>query len=445
VAGLNGRNLDAEDVAASFERFKGLPAPQFQQSFGGKVESVTSPDKSTSVWKRTRPNSIFIEFVTSGQYLWLMGKEAGVDYQTVEKAVGTGPWLLDNYVPSSRWLFKKHPDYYQKDLPYLDAEENYIVPEVSAYLAQFQIGTFPTFNPTLAGDMKDLAEGREDRRIYKGDAPNSTAGIGFGRGDPDSAFLKDVRMRHAVSLSLDRPLLIAVVNDADAWSALGLDREIWLCNFCSAGLKKWYTDPRGPEMGAEAQWFQFDPQKAKQLVSAAGFPNGYKTEMHFAANNYAQIYRDHTQLIIGMLKEAGIEAEPKPDDYGTVHNIRGSAGELPGMVAHQNTGFGDPALLLDYLFSPNASRNMMKVNDPVFNDLNQKQTLELDEKKRRDIFIEIYRHLTREMRFVPHSYGSIQSMTVAHRWYRNYLAYKNSLAGQGNATEALIHRWISQG
>jgi peptide/nickel transport system substrate-binding protein len=445
VAGLNGRILDAEDVVASYERFKGLPAPQYQQSFGGKVESITAPDKSTVVWKLTRPNAIFLEFVTSGQYLWLMGKEAGGAYNTLEKAVGTGPWMLDSYLPSSRWLFKRHPEYWQKDLPHMDGIETYIVPEVSQYLAQFQVGTFPTFNPTLAGDMQDLAEGKTDRRIYKNEIGGSTAGIGFGRGDPNSPFLKDNRLRQAVSVAIDRDTITEVLNDVDAWRALGLDREYHHINaVVGVGFSKWWTDPRGPEMGEEAQFFEFDPQKAKQLLSAGGFPNGLDTEMHFAANNYAQIYRDKVQLFIGYLKEVGINAEPKPDDYGTVHNIRGSAGELPGMVAHQNTGFGDPALLLDYLFSPGASRNMMKVDDPIFNDLNAKQSVELDEKKRRDIFIQIYRHLTREMRFVPYSDGSIAGFTVAYDWYRNYGAYRNSLANQGGGTENLIHRWISK-
>jgi peptide/nickel transport system substrate-binding protein len=444
VAGLNGRALDAEDVVASYERFKGLPAPQYQQSFGGKVETVTAPDKSTVVWRLTKPNAIFLEFITSGQYLWLMGKEAGQSYDTLEKAVGTGPWLLESYLPSSRWLFKRHPEYYQKDLPYMEGEEYYIVPEVSAHLAQFQVGTFPTFTPALAGDMKDLAEGKTDRRIYPNDVYNENAGIGFGRGDPNSPFLKDNRLRQAVSMALDRDTITEVINDVEAWRALGLDREYRHTNFVPVGLKKWWTEPTGPEMKEEAQFHKFDPQGAKQLLSAGGFPNGLQTEMHFAANNYPQAYRDHTRLMIGMLKDVGIDAKPMPDDYGTVHNIRGSAGELPGMVSHSSTSFGDPALLLDYLFGPTASRNMMKVNDPVFNDLNAKQTLELDEKKRRDIFIEIYRHLSREMRFVPYDYQSISDFTIGYNWYRNFQAYRSSLAGQGNATENLIYRWLDK-
>jgi peptide/nickel transport system substrate-binding protein len=443
VPGLNGRVFDAEDVVASYERFKNMPSPQYQQSFGGKVASVSAPDKTTVVWKLTTPNAIFPEFVTSGQFLWLMGKEAGVAYDPLQKAVGTGPWLLQEYLPSSRWLFKRHPDFYMQGLPHIEGEENFIVPEVSAYLAQFQIGTFATFVPGLAGDMKSLAEGTTDRRLYKGDVPNTSAGIGFGRGDPDSAFLKDARMRRAVSLAMDRATLIEVVNDADAWKELGLEREYAFTNFVPQGLRFWWTDPRGAEMKDSAQWFAYDPQKAKQLVSASGFPNGYETEMHFAANNYAQIYRDHTLLIIGQLKEVGINAKAEADDYGTVHNIRGSAGELPGMVAHQNTSYGDPSLLLDYLFAPGTSRNMMKVDDPIFNALNEKQRVELDQNRRRDILVEMYRHLGSEMRFIPHAYGSIANYTVGYNWYRNFFAYKDTLASQGEASESRIQRWLS--
>jgi ABC-type transport system substrate-binding protein len=252
VAPLNGRSLDAEDVVASYERYRDLPAPQYAQSFKGKVDSVVATDKSTVVWKLTKPNAIFLDFVASGQYLWLMGKEAGVSYDTLQEAIGTGPWVLSNYVRGNRWEFKRHEQYWQTGLPYLAGVETYIVPEISQYLAQFQVGTFPFFVPGLAGDMKSLAEGKTDRRIYQNPVPNSTAGVGFGRGDPDSAFLKDVRMRRAVSLAIERDTIIEVINDVDAWLELGLERKIGHPNYCAAALKKWYVEVvRGPTRGGD--------------------------------------------------------------------------------------------------------------------------------------------------------------------------------------------------
>ena len=44
-------------------------------------------------------------------------------------------------------------------------------------------------------------------------------------------------------------------------------------------------DPRGAEMGDSAQWFQFDTAKAKQLVSAAGYPNGFDFAQRYASRN----------------------------------------------------------------------------------------------------------------------------------------------------------------
>ena len=145
-----------------------------------------------------------------------------------------------------------------------------------------------------------------------------------------------------------------------------------------------------------------------------------------------------------MLKDVGINAEPKPADYGTVHNIKSSAVELPGMVVHNSTAFSDPTLLLDYLFAPGTSRNMMKVNDPIFNDLYAKQIAELDQKRRRELLIELCRHLAREMRFAPSSYASIANYTVGYNWYHNFWAYRNSFSGQGNAGEGGVHRWMNK-
>jgi peptide/nickel transport system substrate-binding protein len=443
VAPVSGRELDAEDVAASYARFSTMGSPQFGSSFKDRVVSVTAPDKQTVVWKLTAVNAGFLPLVTHGQFLWLMPKEMGVSVDPLEKPIGAGPWVLSNYVPSSRLEFEKHPQYFQQGLPYMDRRELYIIPENSQRLAQFQAENLWDISSTIVqpAEFRGLAEGKENIRILKGDFTTSMGGGAFGRGDPNSPFLKDDRLRKAVSLAIDRDTIVETINDLDFWREMGLEREYRHNNYVPAGLKRWWVDPRGPEMGSEAQWFQFDPQKAKQLVSAAGFPDGLETELHYSSNQYPQAYRNTVLIIADMLPAAGIKANPVGDDYGSVFNIRGWAGELPGMAWGIPTGFDQPELYLDYLFGRNSTRNQMRVFDETFYAMVDAQQQELDENKRKQLIIDIFRYQADKMRFVPFGYGAVTNFELSYNFYKNTWAYRPALAGFGTATEALTHRW----
>jgi ABC-type transport system substrate-binding protein len=446
VSPIDGRVLDAEDVVASYTRFSTMGSPQFGSSFKDRVISVEAPDKSTVVWKIPKPNAGFLPLVTHGQFLWIMPKEMGVSLDPLEKPIGAGPWIMTNYVRSNRIEYVRHPEYYQKDMPYMDGRELYVIPENAQRLAQFQAGHLWSISSTIVqpAEFKSIAEGKTDIRLLKGDFGTSHGGGGFGRGDPDSPFLKDDRVRKAVSLAIDRDTIVETINDLDVWRETGLDREYAHVNFIPVGLKKWWVDPRGPEMGSEAQWFQFDPQKAKQLVSAAGYPDGFDTEIHYSSNQYPQAYRNTTLIIAEMLPAAGIRAKPIGQDYGSVFNIRGWAGELPGMAWGIPTGFSEPELYLDYLFGPNSSRNQMRINDETLYAMFDKQQGELDEDKRRQLIIDIFRYCADKMRFVPFGYGSVTNYTLTYDHYKNQWAYRVPLASQGAASEAYIHRWTDK-
>ncbi|MBI5875989.1 MAG: ABC transporter substrate-binding protein, partial [Deltaproteobacteria bacterium] len=78
-----------------------------------------------------------------------------------EQIVGTGPFLLSEYVPSQRVVMKKNPNYWRKDkkgnkLPYLDNIVMLIVPDQNSSLLKFQ-----------AGETDMLSMRREDYVVLK--------------------------------------------------------------------------------------------------------------------------------------------------------------------------------------------------------------------------------------------------------------------------------------
>src|SRR2546428_12496643 len=62
------------------------------------------------------------------------------DLKKVETAIGTGPFLLERYEPNVKTVFRRHPEYFLKDLPWVDGVEYLVLDDPSTALAMYRTG-----------------------------------------------------------------------------------------------------------------------------------------------------------------------------------------------------------------------------------------------------------------------------------------------------------------
>jgi peptide/nickel transport system substrate-binding protein len=450
IAPVSGRLFDSEDVMASYKRFSvGVGEGSLSGNkagsplFGGfsTIDSVSAPDKNTVVFKVKKPNAAFLGTMAALSNAFIIfPREADVTYDPNKTLIGTGPWVLSAYVPSVRMEYTKNPDYFEKGLPYMDGVVTYFVPEAAQRLAQFQAGTVFFYTPTIFEEFRDLSTAHPNLRTIQG-AWTSANGINFPRLDPESPFIKDDRVRKALSLAIDRTLIIEEFNDLAKYKSLGINREYRHGTFIPSFLDDYYVDPRGKEMGESAQWFAFDPQKAKQLLSAAGYPNGFDFAQRYASRNTGGSLNIQPTLQQQWLV-AGLRSKITPEDYDSVFNSRSWRGEAEGGVAiHGPQAFPDPAQQIDFLFGPTGTRNAMKVDDPVLNAMQDRNMAELDYTKRRAIVVEELQYLANVMRHVPFNWTGVPPLTMHQPQVRNNLAYEGSDDGVLSGT-ASIYWWL---
>jgi peptide/nickel transport system substrate-binding protein len=454
VAPVNAHVLDSEDVVASYKRFSaGLTggvgattvgkagSPSFGNSFKGVVDSVSAPDKDTVVFKLTKPNAAFLTILGSQNFLWIYPREADIGYDPTQKVIGTGPFTVSNVVPSGRLEYKKNPEYFEKGLPYLDGVTTYIIPESAQNRAQFSAGSIFLYTPADIEDFQDLITANSALRIIDSGISGSTQGIGFGSEDPNGPFMKDVRLRRAMSIAIDRSTMMEEFNDIAKYKAIGLDRQYRLGNFVPANLSAYWVDPRGKEMAEGAEMYQYDPQKAKQLVSAAGYPDGLDFAQRYASRN-----EGNSLEVQGILQEywavAGLRSKLTPEDYASLFNPHSWHGECTGVAIHSWQTFGDPAQQLDYLFGPTSTRNQMQINDPKFNEMQDKNLAELDVQKRRAIIIQMMQYLGGEVRHIPYGWGTVNSFVLSQPQVKNNVAYQSSDSPTGATGQNLKHWWL---
>ena len=190
------------------------------------IESVSAPDPRTLVFKMNQPDSSIVQLFASWDHFYIMPRESasgaagGFDPRTTIR--GHGPWVLEEHVPSVRFIWKKNPDYYVKDRPFADRLERPIIPEYAARLAQFKTGNIHTTVATPNDMMQIKADAPKTVLRQEPNYPISITGYqGFGY-EGESPF-KDTRVRQAVSMLVDREAYADVIENRDNLRAAGFE------------------------------------------------------------------------------------------------------------------------------------------------------------------------------------------------------------------------------
>ena len=196
---------------------------------------------------------------------------------------GTGPYTLEEYTEGGRVLLKRRSDYWQqgvdgKSLPYLDAMEWIDMGEdITAWMAALQAGEVHVL------DMGDL--GGID--VYLG--------------------LKDVPGITLLQANTSQVRVLRMRVDMEPWSDNNVRMALKLCQNREKILKLAYFDqgllgadfhvyPKHPEY-CEKPVPKYDPEKAKQLLAEAGYPDGLEVNLAVGTGwpdvvSYAEILKE---------------------------------------------------------------------------------------------------------------------------------------------------------
>ena len=222
-----------------------------------------------------------------------------------QNPVGTGPFKLKEWNIGSSVIFEKNTDYWQEGMPYLDGVEYYSITDVmvqnAALISNESADRIDFYNCTNAEQAWTLMNaGIDFDYSYMRGAgafvlcPNSV--------DAADNPLYDVRVRNAISYALDREALC---------EAKGFGIWTPAQQLTSPGYAG-YLDRSNPLL-AQAT---YDPEKAKALLSEAGYPNGFTIPLRANAQ-----FSDQMVAIQEMLGRIGITCELEFPDQGRLTDL----------------------------------------------------------------------------------------------------------------------------
>jgi ABC-type transport system substrate-binding protein len=381
VAPLKGRPFTSADVLYNMQRMRDTTRPENRlRGMYDVIESTEAQDDYTVKMKLSQP---FAPLFANLSFTWaaMVAREV-VEAGNIEKTpIGTGPFILDKWERGVSLNWKRNPNYWKPGLPFFDEVEGQIildraVRDAKLLAKEVDAGSVQVLGSSKATIEKQMADVRDKidgvRFIETPGAATSMLKI---YGNLAVKPFDDLRVRQALSYAMPYDQMIQSY-------------------VAGRGMRT------GPSSSANVPWAMrledmpaTDLVKAKQLLSAAGFPDGFKTEAWLSpAGSYGGAILG--PIVAGILKQAvGIQMELKQlQDAEWLAQVYRGKGAYP-MTAQVDWSFDDPDRTLREYYSSKGSAQHQNINDPKLDAMLEKQRTELDTKSRQLLIQDIQKYI----------------------------------------------------
>jgi len=337
----NGATVTAEDVVFSFERIINEATPEFgsvKKQFFNNFEKVEAIDAATVRFTTFKPEPLFETLLNTSEgsivpkaYIaGLSGDPAVVepsDFDAFGLApVGTGPYSIQNFQPGEGLTYVKFADYWGDKAP-LDSAELRRIPEMATRITALANGEVDLIT-NVPPDQLATIEANPNLKVEGAVTPLFHV-VFFNTENPK---LADKRVRQALSMAIDRNLL----NEA-----------LWLGK---AVVPSTHTYPQYGELYMpELTTFEYNPEKAKELLKEAGFEGQtvrYDTDPVYYTNGLLA-----AQAIKEMWAAVGVTMDLKVDPKWT-----GDDKDMESRNWSNPMYFADPAGSFGTMWSPTGAR-----------------------------------------------------------------------------------------
>jgi peptide/nickel transport system substrate-binding protein len=152
------------------------------------------------------------------------------------------------------------------------------------------------------------------------------------------------------------------------------------------------------QLGEGAKYYRYDPQEARRLLAEVGYPKGFKTQVT-VTNSLGRDLLDDAQVVQRYLKEVGIEAQLKIQEFGA-YMATTVQGKFDGLVRGPFGIAWDPDVPLHRPYAAHSSWIAGHVNDSKITAMLKEQRRTKDLEARRKIIFDIQRYAAEQQYYV---------------------------------------------
>ncbi len=390
-----GEELTSEDVKQSFIR-RGTAITAPDKRFPLRISGTTSPDATRLAAALKTPDPYTFSFKMSSPFVPAFREMSNPTWAIVpakvieqygsafsanslgQKAFGSGPFMLREFRGQERIILERHPEYFLNPRPWLNEMRYIIITEPQSLLAAFDSGQHDVNGAIMNKAQAEDRMKKEDKFVIVKVPTRFYPVIHFKIRPP----FEDIRVREALDLALDRDEMINLIWDGEGFA-----------NGPVQWLQVRFSLPQDELRAA----MPYDPQRARQLLSAAGYENGFEAKMKIPRVPGAPIIADLSSLIKDQLAKVGINILLDEVELGTfIANVI-----LPGnfdLAFFPNLPYDEPDRPLSFYHTRGVTGvgNWNNYTNPEIDKLIDAQESEFDEEKRIKLILDVQRMILKE-------------------------------------------------
>ena len=348
----NGEPVTAEDVAFSFERYRGTS----HELLKSRVAAVEVADPRHLSFRLSKPWPDFLTFYSSATGAgWIVPKKylERVGDDGFKKApVGAGPYKFVSFTPGVELVMEAFEDYWRKT-PAVKRLVLRVIPDEATRLAALKRGEVDIAY-SIRGELADELQ-KTPGLSLKSAVPGSQWLYFADQWDPRSPW-HDERVRWAANLAMDRQGINQAIT-------LGLSH---LTNSIIPETFEFYWQPPAPV---------YDPAKAKQLLAEAGHPQGFDAGEFFCDSSYSNV----AEALLNNFAEVGIRSRLRPLERAAFFKAYADK-SLKNIIFGGSGAFGNAATRMEAFYVKGGTYAYGSY--PEIDEMFQQQAVELDHKKR---------------------------------------------------------------
>lgn len=297
--------------------------------------------------------------------------------------IGTGPMKVDNWYSGDRIELVANDNYWGQ-LPAFKTCTFRVVVEASSRTIELETGGIDIAVDLPYSDWSRV-ESDPNMKLVSG-RTNNMASLVFNN---SYELFSDIRVRQALAYALDINSLVQVCWEGTADVAEGFYASSLL------GFKK-----EGP--------YEYNPEKAKQLLADAGYPDGFE----FTYTTYqTSLNQNFAEVLKNMWAQIGVTVNIDIVDLATFTDMN-NAGQLTAALMTPSVAIADPSAAL--ILYPITRTISLRHNDQHIQDLLDAGSSTYDESERVRIYEELQDYLQSMTYTVPVAYPTFAFGTAAN-------------------------------
>lgn len=381
----DGTDFNADAVVYNIERWMAGNAEQFyyyNSQFGDKIKEVKALDEYTVEFTLNQVIAPFYKNLAMSPFG--IASPAAIEKfgdKFNENPVGTGPFVFKEWKRNDRITIVKNENYWQEGLPKLDSVIFRSIPENSARLNALSAGEVDLIDGVNFSDVP-VIKGNASLQVFNRPSMNvGYVGLTNTRGP-----LQNKLVRQALNYAVDKQAII------DAFYA---------------GAAQPAKNPMPPVIAGyndDVVDYDYNPEKAKELLKEAGFENGF--EMELWAMPVPRPYMPDGQKVAEALQanfEAiGVKAKIVSYEWGTYLD-KANNGEADSFLLGWTGDNGDADNFLYVLLDEDAigSNNYAYYKNAEVHDLLIKAQSSNDEAEREKLYKEAQLIIKEDAPWIP--------------------------------------------